>query len=69
MEKMKLEQETTILNCSKQMTRLLENQQLKEIEFKNMSEALDRVEETIISLKRKNAGANARAALMDKQAA
>jgi len=69
MEKMRLEQEVTILNCSKQMTRVLENQQLKEIESKKMNEAMDRIEETIIALKRKNAGANARSALMDKNIA
>lgn len=33
-----------------------------------MQDTLDRVEETIIALKRKNAGANARAGLMEKAA-
>jgi len=39
---------------------------MKEVEFKKMNETMERVEETIIALKRKNAGANARNAMMEK---
>lgn len=46
----------------------MESQEARSIEFKKMQETLDRVEETIIALKRKNAGANARAGLMEKAA-
>lgn len=68
MEKIRLESEAVMLNNGKQMQRLMESQQLREVEFKKMQETLDRVEETIIALKRKNAGANARAGLLEKQA-
>lgn len=38
------------------------------VEFKRIQEAMDRMEETIIAIKRKNAGANARNNLMEKAA-
>ena len=68
MEKIRLESETVFLNNSKQMQRLMESQEARGVEFKKMQDTLDRVEETIIALKRKNAGANARAGLMEKAA-
>ena len=68
MEKIRLESEAVMLNNGKQMQRLMESQQLREVEFKKMQETLERVAETIIALKRKNAGANARAGLLEKQA-
>lgn len=48
------------------MARLLEVTEQRGVEFKKMKESMERMEETIITLKRKNAGANAREGLMAK---
>ena len=48
------------------MNKLLEQSAAKEAEFFRMKEALERVEEALITMKRKNAGAAAKAQMMEK---
>lgn len=50
------------------MQRSMEIFEARGVEFKKMQDAMDKLEETLIALKRKNAGANVRAGLMEKAA-
>ena len=56
------------MTATTRMNSMLEQNVEREQEFIKVQKSLDRVEETITSLKRKNAGANAMKNLMDKHA-